>query len=49
MREYVHGVGLGSGRMGFVARTKAELKAFMAVGPEGGSLMVSWSWRPWAH
>jgi hypothetical protein len=45
----VHGVGLGSGRVGVVEGTNPELNAVRAVGPEGVSLMVSWSCRQGAH
>jgi hypothetical protein len=38
-------VGHGSGKMGVVVGTKPELKAVRAVGQEGVSLIMSWSWR----
>jgi hypothetical protein len=49
VRALVHEAGQGSGRMGDVAWTKPVLKAVWAFGPEGVSLMVSWSWRHGAH
>jgi hypothetical protein len=35
--------------MGVVEGTKPELNAMRAVGPEGISMMVSWSCRQGAH
>ena len=43
IRGCVHGVGLGSGRMGVAEGTNLELNAVRVVGLEGVSLMVSWS------
>jgi hypothetical protein len=43
MRGCVHGLGSGSGRMGDVLGTKPILEALRAVGPEGVSLMASWT------
>jgi hypothetical protein len=45
----VHGVSPKSGRVGFVEGTMPELNAERAVGPEGVSLMVSWSGRQGSH
>jgi hypothetical protein len=49
IKGWVHGERHGSGRMGFVEGTNPELNAVRAVGPEGVSLVVSWSCRQGAY